>query len=44
MQRRSTGRSLHGAVHHADVIPIEGKSWRLREAEEAKRRPKRKKP
>lgn len=31
-------------VHHADVIPIEGKSWRLREAEEAKRKPKRKKP
>lgn len=30
-------------VHHADVIPIEGKSWRLREAEEAKRKPKRKK-
>jgi DNA replication protein DnaC len=28
-------------VHHADVIPIEGKSWRLREAEEAKRKPKR---
>jgi DNA replication protein DnaC len=30
-------------VHHADVIPIEGKSWRLREAEEAKRKPRRKK-
>ena len=31
-------------VHHADVIQIEGKSWRLREAEEAKRKPRRKKP
>jgi DNA replication protein DnaC len=29
-------------VHHADVISIEGKSYRLREAEEAKRRPRRK--
>jgi hypothetical protein len=26
------------------VIQIEGKSWRLREAEEAKRKPRRKKP
>jgi DNA replication protein DnaC len=31
-------------VHHADVIQIEGKSRRLREAEEAKRKPRRKKP
>lgn len=29
-------------VHHADVIQVEGKSWRLREAEEAKRRPRKK--
>lgn len=27
-------------VHHADVIAIEGKSYRLREAEETKRRPR----
>jgi DNA replication protein DnaC len=30
-------------VHHADVLPIEGKSYRLREAEEAKRKPRPKK-
>jgi len=29
-------------VHHADVIAIEGKSYRLREAEEAKRKPPKK--
>ena len=27
-------------VHHADVIAIEGKSYRLREAEEPKRKPR----
>jgi DNA replication protein DnaC len=27
-------------IHHADVIAIEGKSYRLREAEEAKRKPR----
>jgi DNA replication protein DnaC len=31
-------------VHHADVTQLEGKSRRLREAEEAKRKPRRKKP
>ena len=31
-------------VHHADVLSIEGKSYRLREAEEAKRKPRPTKP